>query len=160
MKTQKTLWKFLLVANWAIIFWFWWQGSGNLFDPNYSFWLLALGRLAGLTAAYMILLQFFFMGRLPFLERVFGLDNISRLHHQNGKYGLLLLLLHPILLVFAYAPLSGKVIEVNDKLKDHPELVNKSPYSDGWLFKMECSDPKEFESLLSAQDYDGVKESH
>lgn len=59
-----------------------------------------------------------------------------------------------------YAPLSGKVTEVNDKLKDHPELVNRSPYADGWLFRMECSDPKEFDTLLSAQEYDGVKNTH
>ena len=58
-----------------------------------------------------------------------------------------------------YAPLSGQVTEVNEKLKDHPELVNGSPYSDGWLFRMECSDPKEFDALLSAKEYDGVKES-
>ncbi len=58
-----------------------------------------------------------------------------------------------------YAPLSGRVTEVNEKLKDHPELVNQSPTADGWLYRMECSDPKEFDSLLSAHDYDGVKES-
>lgn len=54
-----------------------------------------------------------------------------------------------------YAPLSGKVTQVNEMLKDHPELLNQSPYADGWLFRMECSDLKEFNLLLSAQEYDG-----
>lgn len=58
-----------------------------------------------------------------------------------------------------YAPLSGRVTEVNEKLKDHPELVNKSPYQDGWLFRLECADAKEFDSLLSQKDYDSVKET-
>ena len=58
-----------------------------------------------------------------------------------------------------YAPLSGQVTEVNEKLKDHPELVNRLPFTDGWLFRMTCSDPKEFDTLLSAQEYDGAKES-
>src|SRR3989338_4419434 len=42
-----------------------------------------------------------------------------------------------------YAPMSGKVIKINDGLKDNPELVNRSPYGDGWLFQIECADPKE-----------------
>src|SRR3989338_2693309 len=36
-----------------------------------------------------------------------------------------------------YAPMSGKISAVNDKLKDKPELVNKAPFGDGWLFKLE-----------------------
>ncbi len=58
-----------------------------------------------------------------------------------------------------YAPVSGTVTEVNDRLKDHPELVNKSPYVDGWLFRMECSDLKELDVLLSEHDYEGVKQT-
>ena len=52
-----------------------------------------------------------------------------------------------------YAPVSGKVAKVNEKLKNHPELVNRSPYGDGWLFQIECSDPKELDSLLSESQY-------
>ena len=59
-----------------------------------------------------------------------------------------------------YAPMSGKVIKINDGLKDQPELVNRSPYQDGWLFQIECADVKEFDSLLSESQYNGVKEAH
>ena len=52
-----------------------------------------------------------------------------------------------------YAPVSGKIIAVNEKLKDKPELVNQSPFTDGWLFKIECSDVREFDSLLSEDEY-------
>ena len=58
-----------------------------------------------------------------------------------------------------YAPVSGTVTEVNERLKDHPELVNKSPYEEGWLFRLEASDLKELESLLSQKDYENVKEA-
>ena len=57
-----------------------------------------------------------------------------------------------------YAPMSGKVIKINDLLKDKPELVNSSPYQDGWLFQIECSDLNEFESLLTETQYNGVKD--
>ena len=56
-----------------------------------------------------------------------------------------------------YAPLSGKIIKVNDKLKEKPELVNKSPYDDGWFFQIECADLKEVDSLLSESQYRSVQ---
>jgi glycine cleavage system H protein len=52
-----------------------------------------------------------------------------------------------------YAPISGKVIEVNPALEDEPELVNTDPYGDGWLIKVECSDLSELDALLSSEDY-------
>jgi len=52
-----------------------------------------------------------------------------------------------------YSPLSGKVIEVNENLKTKPELINEDPYNAGWIVKLELSDPKEYESLLSAEEY-------
>ena len=52
-----------------------------------------------------------------------------------------------------YAPISGKVLEVNEALEDEPELVNTDPYGDGWLIKVECSDLSQLDSLLSTEDY-------
>ena len=60
-----------------------------------------------------------------------------------------------------YAPMTGKIIKANDKLKDGPEIVNKSPYEEGWLFQMECSHVKEWDLLLSKDQYENVKtEAH
>ena len=56
-----------------------------------------------------------------------------------------------------YAPLSGKIIKINDQLKDKPELVNQSPYEKGWLFQMECSNVSEFDTLLSEEQYLSIK---
>jgi glycine cleavage system H protein len=52
-----------------------------------------------------------------------------------------------------YAPISGKVIEVNPALEDEPELVNKDPFGDGWLIKVECTDLSQLDALLSVEDY-------
>jgi glycine cleavage system H protein len=52
-----------------------------------------------------------------------------------------------------FMPVSGKVIEINDKLEDHPDLVNKDPYGDGWLIKVKVDDENEMNSLLDAQSY-------
>ncbi len=55
-----------------------------------------------------------------------------------------------------YAPLTGKVVEVNEALADSPDLVNKDPYGEGWMIRVEIADPSELEKLLSADDYKQV----
>ncbi len=52
-----------------------------------------------------------------------------------------------------YAPLTGEITEVNEKLEDEPELINSDPYGEGWIFKMTLTDPDSLDSLLSADDY-------
>jgi glycine cleavage system H protein len=53
-----------------------------------------------------------------------------------------------------YAPLSGKVLEVNDDLPDNPEMVNEDPYGDGWMIKIEMNDPEELQDLMTAAEYE------
>ena len=52
-----------------------------------------------------------------------------------------------------FAPVSGKIVEVNEMLQDQPELINQSPYDDGWMIKIQFSDKSELESLLSDDGY-------
>ncbi len=58
-----------------------------------------------------------------------------------------------------YAPIAGKVLDANSDLGDNPELVNSSPYEDGWLFTMQPEDATDVENLLSADAYEGVMAS-
>jgi glycine cleavage system H protein len=53
-----------------------------------------------------------------------------------------------------YSPVSGEVIEVNEKLVNSPELINKEPYGEGWILKIKIKDPKEIDTLLTADDYE------
>ncbi|HCS26573.1 MAG TPA: glycine cleavage system protein GcvH [Spongiibacteraceae bacterium] len=53
-----------------------------------------------------------------------------------------------------YAPLAGEVIAVNEALQDSPEIINESPYDDGWFFKLQPSEVGELENLLDAEAYD------
>lgn len=52
-----------------------------------------------------------------------------------------------------YAPVSGKLIEVNNKLADTPEVVNSDPYGLGWMVKVEISSPEQLNDLLDAKAY-------
>ncbi len=55
-----------------------------------------------------------------------------------------------------FSPITGKVVETNLTLKDHPQFVNQDPYGKGWILKMEASDREEFKTLLSATAYQGL----
>jgi len=52
-----------------------------------------------------------------------------------------------------YAPVSGKIVAVNTKLDDSPEIINSSPYDDGWLVELEVKDKTEVNTLLDATAY-------
>ena len=52
-----------------------------------------------------------------------------------------------------YSPVGGKILEVNNKLEDSPEIVNSSPYEEGWFIKIKPSDKTELQSLLSPEEY-------
>ena len=52
-----------------------------------------------------------------------------------------------------YSPVSGSVMEVNDGLRDAPELLNTDPYGEGWIARVELSDPAELDSLMDADAY-------
>ena len=61
-----------------------------------------------------------------------------------------------------YTPISGEVIEVNDALEENPELVNTSPYEDGWFFKLKVSDENlgSIDSLMTAEEYSSMLDSN
>lgn len=53
-----------------------------------------------------------------------------------------------------YAPISGKVVEINEDLEDSPEFVNESPYEKAWMVVIEPSDKSEIDKLMSSEDYE------
>ncbi len=61
-----------------------------------------------------------------------------------------------------YAPVGGKIVSVNETLKEHPELINKDPYGEGFIAVIEMTDPKEVEKLMTASAYEAFlqKEAH
>ncbi len=52
-----------------------------------------------------------------------------------------------------YVPCSGKIVEVNEELMDHPEYINQDPYGKGWILKIEVKDPNELKDLLKPEEY-------
>ncbi|MDA3032657.1 MAG: glycine cleavage system protein GcvH [Actinomycetota bacterium] len=57
-----------------------------------------------------------------------------------------------------YAPVSGTIVAVNEKLDDTPELLNSDPYGEGWICSIEMSDPTQLEGLMDADGYRALTE--
>lgn len=57
-----------------------------------------------------------------------------------------------------YAPLAGKIIEVNSALEDAPEAINDAPYDEGWLFKIQPIKEEEVDDLMGAEEYEDLCE--
>ena len=55
-----------------------------------------------------------------------------------------------------FLPMSGKIVEFNDSLSDAPESINESPYEQGWIIKVEVSNPDEINELLNSDDYSAL----
>ena len=53
------------------------------------------------------------------------------------------------------SPLSGTIIEINDKLADSPEIINEDPYGKGWIAIIEMDNPSEVDELMDADEYEG-----
>lgn len=52
-----------------------------------------------------------------------------------------------------YSPVDGEIVEVNETLNDNPELINKDPEGEGWIFKIKVADLSQIDDLLSEEDY-------
>ena len=55
-----------------------------------------------------------------------------------------------------FLPMSGKIVEFNESLSDAPESINESPYEQGWIIKVEVSNPDEINELLNSDDYSSL----
>ncbi len=53
-----------------------------------------------------------------------------------------------------FSPVSGEVIEINERLLDHPELTNEDPFGEGWLMRVAMTDAAELDKLMSADEYE------
>ena len=57
---------------------------------------------------------------------------------------------------YLFMPLSGEVLEINSKIENEPELVNKDPYGEGWMIKISIADSAELDELMTSEQYDDL----
>ncbi len=105
---KKIILSLLFLTNLGAIIGLWAYGSFSyVASGNMGEILIGLGRLCGLLAEFLILVELLLISRIPFIERAFGFDKLNKAHRWIG-YGLLIsILLHPLLLLFGYANVQG-----------------------------------------------------
>jgi predicted ferric reductase len=104
---RKLVWS-LFFLNIAVILYFWWTGSSFILKKGAEgSILLASGRLAGLLAQYLILIQLILISRVPLVEKVYGFDKLNELHRKIGYFLGATILSHPLLIILAYSKMSG-----------------------------------------------------
>ncbi len=92
---------FLFLGNLVVVLLIWWHGID-------SFSLISIGRLFGFLAFYLVLWQLLLIGRVGWIEKYWGHDRLSRLHHKNGIVTWTLLVLHPVLIILGYSSLTHR----------------------------------------------------
>lgn len=125
MFTKKFLAITAIAIQLPIIFYFWQIDSWSLLvSGQTSLALVAVGRISGLLAVYFVLSQLIFIGRVKWLEKLFGLDKLSIWHHLNGFFALLFILAHPFLLIIAYGGLNnlGFFSQIMDFIFNYPNV--------------------------------------
>jgi predicted ferric reductase len=119
---------FLLVAligNAAVVLWLWLHGGGvSIVHDSTALWT-SLGRLTGLEAAYLALVQVVLLLRMPWLEQLVGFDRLTRWHRVNGQTCILLVVAHAALITLGYAGMDqiGFVSEFKTLLSSYPGMV-------------------------------------
>ncbi len=124
---KKSILYIIISAVFIITIASWWHFSGFLLRTgNISDTLISISRLIGLIAAVLLPLQLILIGRVKWVESVFGLDKLSRLHRINGLVILALILLHPFLTVLSFS--------IRNEVAFIPQYISIILYWDDILF--------------------------
>lgn len=100
---KKNIFYVLFFLTFGIVFYLWWATSSALLTGTSTDVYLSLGRLAGLFFQYFILLQLILIGRITWIEKQFGHDELNKLHRWVGTGTLTFLVFHPVFLILAYS---------------------------------------------------------
>ncbi len=126
MNKRRLLIYTLFLASIIIISYSWYERNAHFREPEHTVdghTLIALGRISALLGAFLILMQLILIGRVGWLEREFGHDKLSRVHHYNAIIAYTLIVSHVTLIISGYALSSGKGF-----LAQYFDLISSSPF--------------------------------
>jgi glycine cleavage system H protein len=97
------------------------------------------------------------IGITDFLQKKLGkvqFVDLPDIHTEHDQFDPFIIIESDDVMKEVYAPLSGKVISVNDEIDDDPAIINHEPYDDGWLVEIEVSHEDEINSLMDYVEYE------
>lgn len=87
----------------AAVIYMWWHDTAPASDVGAGPFLTAAGRVTGLLGTYLVVVEVLLMGRVPWLDRMIGMDRLAVWHRRNGEYAVSLLVAHAVLIIWGYA---------------------------------------------------------
>jgi predicted ferric reductase len=115
----------IVLGNAAIIVWLWLRGGGISAVHGTGEAFTSVGRITGLLAAYLLLIQILLVARLPFAEQLAGFDRLTVWHRRNGKLCLYLIVTHVVFITIGYAGMDKISVpsEISILLSSYPGMV-------------------------------------
>lgn len=117
---------FVLVAlGGAAVIYMWWHDTSPAAVKIGGPWLTSAGRVTGLLGTYLAVVEVLLMGRVPWLDRMIGMDRLALWHRRNGEYVIWLLVAHAVLTVWGYALSAheGLLAETNSVVFSYPDML-------------------------------------
>ncbi len=109
----------------AGVIFMWWHDTAPASVQGLGPWLTAGGRVTGLVGTYLIVVEVLLMGRVPWLDRMIGMDRLAVWHRRNGEYAICLLLAHAVLTIWGYAVTAHQnvVKETTSVVLSYPDML-------------------------------------
>jgi predicted ferric reductase len=107
------------------VIYMWWHDATPASVVGLGPWLTAAGRVTGLVGTYLIVVEVLLMGRIPWLDRMIGMDRLVVWHRRNGEYAICLLVAHAVLIIWGYAVTAhqGLVKETTSVVLSYPDML-------------------------------------
>jgi predicted ferric reductase len=115
-----------LVALGALgVIFMWWHDTTPASVQGLGPWLTAAGRVTGLVGTYLIVIEVLLMGRVPWLDRMIGMDRLAVWHRRNGEYAICLLVAHAVLTIWGYGVTAhvGLIHETTSVVLSYPDML-------------------------------------
>jgi predicted ferric reductase len=103
----------------------WWHDTSSSSVVGTGPFLTAAGRVTGLVGTYLVVVEVLLMGRVPWLDRMIGMDRLAVWHRRNGEYAVSLLVAHAVLIIWGYALTAheGLVSETRSVVFSYPDML-------------------------------------
>jgi predicted ferric reductase len=122
---RETLVAAMVALGAAGVVFMWWHDTAPASVQGLGPWLTAAGRVTGLVGTYLIVVEVLLMGRVPWLDRMIGMDRLAVWHRRNGEYAICLLLAHAVLTIWGYAVTAHQnvVKETTSVVLSYPDML-------------------------------------
>ena len=102
-KTREGVVALLVAIGAGGVIYMWWHDTAAASVWGAGPWLTSAGRVTGLLGTYLVVVEVLLMGRVPWLDRMIGMDRLAVWHRRNGEYSICLLVAHAVLIIWGYA---------------------------------------------------------